>query len=325
MATDRPGRPEQRTLDFDRGAQLSALRECVIPDVIRGRKLRSVGNLKAVLIAMDGFARKNEFAWPSISALCEATGLKCRAVQRALVHLENLGILDVRAQFRADGSQTSNVYSINWSRVFELAGRIQTAPSDLEESGNANTPQSSADLMTPGGVVMTPPQCPEDTGGVSTRHPLKRSSNHHGKRTKKTHDADDVSIFDKRFPGGWDHLICREELTKGRAVLDLWRYALARRWIGPTDLDQVRFFALCRASARNGNQPGAYLTSALKTGDTRAITQADEDAARCIIKWLAGQELPRQSDLGNEVSQDELERRRRESIQRIKGSWLCVQ
>jgi len=67
---------------------------------------------KFVLIALSDHADKDGWCWPGKPLLAKKCGLTERAVQKALVELEDQGLIEVQERFRKDGSQKSNGYYV---------------------------------------------------------------------------------------------------------------------------------------------------------------------------------------------------------------------
>jgi hypothetical protein len=98
------------------------------------------------------------------------------------------------------------------------------------------------------------------------------------------------SVREQKRQGGWGRELTRSDLRDSVIVLSLFEFAVSREWIGNSELDRLRFFALCRACAIKGKNPGAYLTDSLRKQRFNLIRIEDEDAARQAIKRLVHEE-----------------------------------
>jgi len=67
---------------------------------------------KLVLMALADIADDQGLCWPSVKALARKCSLSERSVQRVLRSLESEDFLSVEAQFRKDGSRSSNRYRL---------------------------------------------------------------------------------------------------------------------------------------------------------------------------------------------------------------------
>ena len=76
---------------------------------------------KFVLIALCDYANKQQFtAWPSHNSIAKRTGLSVSSVQRAIKSLCDLGLLSYRNRYDERGHKLTNLYQINFSRLYEL-------------------------------------------------------------------------------------------------------------------------------------------------------------------------------------------------------------
>ena len=89
---------------------------------------------------------------------------------------------------------------------------------------------------------------------------------------------------------GWPREISKDQLTGIEPVLELFEIAVDAGWIGSTELEMIKFFALARYCRRKGNCPGAFFTWSLKNGKWDRITDQDEDAARGAVKKVLARE-----------------------------------
>ena len=131
---------------------------------------------KFVLIALCDYANKQKFtAWPSHNSIAKRTGLSISSVQRAVKSLCDFGLLSYRNRYDERGHKLTNLYQINFSRLYELT-------------------------FIPDNVVrMTPPPSHDDRRGIVTvtDKPLQQTFN----ITSKNGDLGDEIIgtnFDNR-------------------------------------------------------------------------------------------------------------------------------
>ena len=67
---------------------------------------------KAVYIYLRDRADASGVCWPGIKTIAGELGLSPRTVQRALADLEHRQLIEKRQRHRANGSLTSNLYSL---------------------------------------------------------------------------------------------------------------------------------------------------------------------------------------------------------------------
>jgi len=120
---------------------------------ISGRALRitqsraAVGLMPAekllLRILVDSMGDKN-LCWPSLKTLAEEVGVTVRHLRRMLRHLETAGWIKSEARYRADRSQTSNVYT--WCGPQDMGvSTPQTCVSGLELSIGKDKSKTYAD------------------------------------------------------------------------------------------------------------------------------------------------------------------------------------
>ena len=131
---------------------------------------------KFVLIALCDYANKQKFtAWPSHNSIAKRTGLSVSSVQRAIKSLCDLGLLSYRNRYDEKGNKQTNLYQINFNRLYELT------------------------CTTDNVVRMAPPPIHDDRRGIVTvtDKPLQPTFN----KTSKNEDFGDEVIgtnFDNR-------------------------------------------------------------------------------------------------------------------------------
>ena len=67
-----------------------------------------------VWVCLAKHANQDRAAWPSIGSLAKTTGMSCDTVRRGLQRLKEIGAIEARPRFRADGSCTSNEYRLRF-------------------------------------------------------------------------------------------------------------------------------------------------------------------------------------------------------------------
>jgi hypothetical protein len=70
---------------------------------------------KLVLLALANFANEEMRCWPSQERLADDTELSARTVWTALQSLETKGVLSRQARKRADGSRTTDVFTLHFA------------------------------------------------------------------------------------------------------------------------------------------------------------------------------------------------------------------
>lgn len=152
---------------------------------------------KPVLLALAN--RMNEKTGqcnPSLAQLAADLGqarTSVRAVRRAITELQDLGYLEVRANFAGKGQQTSNSYVLNLGFVHEATaegGRTESPRGAECPPPSDNTPGRQA-------RAVSPPRA--HSPGVGTHSPTNQEINHHFSRTteevtrtRENEDLDDL-------------------------------------------------------------------------------------------------------------------------------------
>jgi hypothetical protein len=117
---------------------------------------------KAVLMALADYANQKGEAWPAVRELAGELQLSERTVQRALGKLVTAGLLSRAAQFRSNGSQSTDRYTFPLPKKGASEGG--TPVTDCHPPGDTH--------VTPGVTPMSPlepPLEPEGTDVPSTR------------------------------------------------------------------------------------------------------------------------------------------------------------
>lgn len=95
---------------------------------------------KFVLMALSDYANDDGFAWPSYKSLAEWTCLGRKTIYRALIELEEAGVIASTQRVRENGSWTSKEYKL----LFLAPGVIQIPPrcqSDTPPGVNVTSPE----------------------------------------------------------------------------------------------------------------------------------------------------------------------------------------
>lgn len=87
-------------------------------------QLRLKPTIKFVLMALADAADDDGYCWPSVPTLANKTCMDARSVQRILKTLREDNLIQVKAQFRNDGSPTSNKYKL----ALKIAGDNLSSP-----------------------------------------------------------------------------------------------------------------------------------------------------------------------------------------------------
>ena len=74
------------------------------------------------LAALGMYGDRNGWCFPSQSTLGDILGKTRQAVSKDIQTLKDLGYLEIKEQFREDGSQTSNLYRLVFDNVPQVAG-----------------------------------------------------------------------------------------------------------------------------------------------------------------------------------------------------------
>lgn len=115
-------------------------------------------NSKLILMALADAADEVGQCWPRVRIIAEKCCTSERTVQRVLKELETAGFLHIERNYRKDGSQSSNVYSLS----------LASPPDKLSPPGDkATSPHepptrtiNKSSLQLPAKVIHTPPPSP---------------------------------------------------------------------------------------------------------------------------------------------------------------------
>ena len=138
-------------------------------------QLRLKPTIKFVLMALADAADDDGYCWPSISTLANKTCMESRSVQRILKTLRENNLIQVKAQFRNDGSATSNKYKLALKMTSDnmsppLRTQNQEVASTATPGSGVNVTQTTIDpSINPKPPLLTLPHINDkETNGVSS-------------------------------------------------------------------------------------------------------------------------------------------------------------
>ncbi len=106
----------------------------------------------AVYLILARFAGKKGTAFPSLERMAVIGGVSKRSVQRALLHLKELGLISITYRTREDNSQTSNVYALlplpDCLAPQSGGDDSQSPPVAMVTRGASHTVQGGVDCVT---------------------------------------------------------------------------------------------------------------------------------------------------------------------------------
>ena len=176
--------PNQRELDFERGAQLRLLR-APLPDsveIVEGKASRCVlaSTMRSVLKEIDDFARDG-LCWASAKTIAENLNFNERTVRRATRALESLSLICKTRKWSATAGRVLNHYNIVWSELAVREARFkqqdQTDPVTRPNGPNDQTKRTRGTRPNGPGVQnqadpgsdKTPKETPKET--LTPPHP----------------------------------------------------------------------------------------------------------------------------------------------------------
>ncbi|WP_298967704.1 helix-turn-helix domain-containing protein [uncultured Methylobacterium sp.] len=137
--------------------------------------------LKAVLRAIAEYADMDGKAWPSQARLAEDTEFTVRGVRKAIVALEDLGLIFREEQRRKDGTQSTDIITLNFAWV----DRRNEVPPDAEQAERGSSqaePHSSPAERGSAPTTFEPPsnlhQEPGDSPAASAMPAPRPGENH---------------------------------------------------------------------------------------------------------------------------------------------------
>mgnify|MGYP005752297273 FL=1 len=123
---------DERTLTRKWGKETMAANYTVIPcALLRGQARLKIGpNELAVLIHLiDHWWQPEAMPWPSKKTLAERLGVSTKTVQRAIVVLEEEGLLLRKERYHKAGGRTSNEYDLT-----PLVARLKDIAKDMDDA-----------------------------------------------------------------------------------------------------------------------------------------------------------------------------------------------
>lgn len=121
---------DTRTLSKKWGREAIDLGYTVIPSaLLRGQARLGIGpNELAVLIhLMDHWWKPEDMPWPSKKTIADRLMVSSKTVQRAIVNLEEAGLLKRKDRYHKTGGRTSNEYDLT-----PLVARLKPIVADME-------------------------------------------------------------------------------------------------------------------------------------------------------------------------------------------------
>lgn len=105
-------------------------------EILREYEGRISAKAAAVFMNLVVHSNKKNTCFPSLNTIHKETSFSKRSVQRGLDELLKLGLITKKHNFREDGSQTSNIYSIISAaseRISAIEENIQQKKKDMEK------------------------------------------------------------------------------------------------------------------------------------------------------------------------------------------------
>ncbi|WP_082824189.1 MULTISPECIES: helix-turn-helix domain-containing protein [Betaproteobacteria] len=124
-------------------------------------------NSKLILMALADAADEVGQCWPRVRLIAEKCCTSERTVQRVLKELEAAGFLHIERNYRKDGGQSSNVYSLSLAPPSDKS----SPPSDrlAPGGGTGDTPGVTQLCHPPGDRAMSPHEPPHRTINESSQ------------------------------------------------------------------------------------------------------------------------------------------------------------
>lgn len=130
--------------------------------------------IKFVLMALADAADDDGYCWPSVPTLAKKTCMDGRSVQRILKILREANLIQVKAQYRKDGSPTSNKYKLS----LKISGDNLSPPTCKNRHGVV------AQKSPGGGTAVT-----QTITESSINHKLPQLPNIEAKKTNESGDT----------------------------------------------------------------------------------------------------------------------------------------
>lgn len=117
-------------------------------------------NSKLILMALADAADEVGQCWPRVRLIAEKCCTSERTVQRVLKELEATGFLQIERNYRKDGSQSSNIYSLN---LTSPPDRLSPPSDKLTLEGDMGVSPPVTRGTPPGDRVLSPHESPTRT------------------------------------------------------------------------------------------------------------------------------------------------------------------
>lgn len=109
----------------------------VVPSVILRAQARlhiNATELAVLLHLLDHWWQPDDMPWPAKKALAERLGVSLKTVQRAIVKLEQEGLLRRESRYRQHGGRTSNLYDLSplVAKLAPIVEEMETAAAEAE-------------------------------------------------------------------------------------------------------------------------------------------------------------------------------------------------
>lgn len=217
----------------------------MLPDWLLARAELSDGD-KLCYARLARYAVQDGVARPAVPTLAQALGASVRQVQRYLVRLVAVGLVEVERQVAQDGQHANRYYFLahEWMTASPPPGVMDvtgppTEPPSRESSGDPPAPQAAPDPVTPA----SPPGDSRDTGPVTPaspppcqpRHPpgdIRDTQKRQGEETRRRDNQKTLFSVGEADRPRRDSVRVRgmrlEPTPDERAVFDHWVAAMGK-------------------------------------------------------------------------------------------------
>lgn len=180
------------------------------------------------LAALGTFGDKEGWCFPKLKTIADMIGKTRQAVNRDLMHLQNLGYIEIHHQYRPDGGLSSSLYRL----VFDPPVNTTLTPHQPQEftpvSVTVHTPSTSeVDALTP--HVNDPVNAPDEVVEEPQR------PNIYGVYEREVGALSQMigellDEIDKSYPEGWFEKAVREAKKSTTRVTLKYIEAIMKRW-----------------------------------------------------------------------------------------------
>ncbi len=245
----------QKQFNFNRAAKLGMLDRMVIPVEVLATHRERIGSargllmkIKALLRAIDSFAREDSECFASVASIGKQIGCSERTTQRYLIVAKLLGlvtVIDAR-------HHTTSIHDINWNLVWEWSqptvdtneGRQQRDEGRQEHGAGDNNVGQDDNAVTQNAITRKEAQI---------KTPLNRDG---FLKCSGTEGKDKPPEGGASNCGGWPKPITIATLSDREQVKELFEFAVApeRGWVHQDDRHRFHTLAArCARAARNGS------------------------------------------------------------------------